>query len=209
MNVFLYVLDTLADWEVSFLLPEINSGRYLRKDIVKPTIKKVGITLNTITTMGGLEITPDIDVASLKMNDGDIIILPGADTWQNGNNLSIIDFVSKNFNRNIVIAAICGGTIALADSGLLDNRRHTSNDKEVLKMFCKNYKGEKLYENKPVVIDNNLITATGITPLEFAYEVIKKLNVMKANTLEAWYKLYKTNDPKWFYELMETMKETA
>ena len=41
-------------------------------------------------------------------------------------------------------------------------------------MLCKNYRGENLYENKFVVIDNNLITATGLAPLEFSYEVIKK-----------------------------------
>jgi hypothetical protein len=30
-----------------------------------------------------------------------------------------------------------------------------------------------------VVAENNLITATGIAPLEFAYEVFKKTNIME------------------------------
>jgi hypothetical protein len=33
MNVFLYVLNTLADWKISLLIAEINSGRYLMKNI--------------------------------------------------------------------------------------------------------------------------------------------------------------------------------
>jgi putative intracellular protease/amidase len=204
MNIFLYVLDTLADWEISLFIAEINSGRYLKKNIVKPPIVKVGNNINPIKTMGGIEIIPDIDVDNMRLTNGDLIILPGADTWQNGNNQKIIDKISGN--KDIVIAAICGATFALADNGLLDNKRHTSNDIEVLKMFCKKYKGGNLYENKFAVVDGNLITATGLAPLEFTYEVIKKINVMEGNTLNAWYNLYKTKEAKYFYELMNSLK---
>jgi putative intracellular protease/amidase len=206
MNVFLYVLNTLADWEIAFLMAEINSGRYLKKTINKPNLLKVGNDLNPIRTMGGIEITPDIEIKNLNIENGDLIILPGADTWQNENNQRIIEKVHENINRNITIAAICGATFALAQKGILDNRKHTSNDKDYLKMVCKNYKGEILYENKPVVIDNNLITATGIAPLEFAYETMKKINIMENNTLEAWYFLYKTKEPKYFYDLMKSIE---
>jgi putative intracellular protease/amidase len=204
MNIFLYVLDTLADWEISFLTAEINSGRYLRKDIEKPKIIKVSNNLNPIKTMGGIEIIPDIDVDSINFKEGDLIILPGADTWQNGNNQKIIDKIKGN--NDITIAAICGATIALADNGILDNRRHTSNDIEVLKMFCKKYKGENLYENKFAVVDGNLITATGLAPLEFTFEVIKKIDVMESNTLNAWYNLYKSKEAKYFFELMKSLE---
>jgi transcriptional regulator GlxA family with amidase domain len=131
-------LDTLADWEISFLTVEINSGRYLKKDIEKPQIIKVGDTLTAVKTMGGIEITPDIDVDNMDIKNGYLVILQGADAWQNGNNQRIID--RMNGNANITVAAICGATFALADNGMLDNRKHTSNAKEVLQMFCKNYK---------------------------------------------------------------------
>ena len=110
-----------------------------------------------------------------------------------------------NGNTDIIIAAICGGTIALADNGLLDNKRHISSDKEYLKMVCKKYKGENLYENKPVVVDGNLITAMGIAPLEFTFEIFKKLDVMNENTLNAWFNLFKTKEGKYFYGLMQSM----
>ena len=204
MNIYLYVLDTLADWEISLLIAEINSGRYLKKGIEKPQIIKVGNDLTSIKTMGGIEISPDMDVDKMDIKNGDLIILPGADTWQNGNNQKIIDKIKEN--PNITVAAICGATAALADNGILDNRKHTSNDKEYLKMVCKNYKGENFYEYKLVVVDNNLITATGIAPLEFTYEVIKKINIMENDTLEAWYGLFKTKEPKYFFELMNSIK---
>lgn len=200
MNIFLYVLDTLADWEISFLTAEINSGRYLRKDIEKPQIIKVGNSMSAIKTMGGIEITPDVDVDNMEIKDGDLVVLPGANTWQNGNNQKIIDKIKQY--SNITVAAICGATFALADNGILDNKKHTSNDKDYLKMICKNYKGEALYEYKPAVVDGNLITANGIAPLEFTFEVIKKMNLMKDDTINAWYNLYKTQEPKYFFELM-------
>ena len=111
MNVFLYVLDTLADWEIGFLMPEINSGRYLKKNIEKPNIVKVGKNLSPIKTMGGMEITPDIDVNELRMQKGDLLILPGADAWLNGNNDEILNYLKENIEKDITIAAICGATI--------------------------------------------------------------------------------------------------
>ena len=86
MNIFLYVLNTLADWEIAFLIAEINSGRYFKKGIEKPKIIKVGNDLTTIKTMGGLEISPDIDVHSIVLENGDLIVLPGGNTWQNEEN---------------------------------------------------------------------------------------------------------------------------
>ena len=168
----------------------------------KLKIIKVGNDLNPIKTMGGIEITPDIDVDNMDIKNGDVVVLPGADTWQKGNHQKIIGCINEN--ADITLAAICGATFALADNGLLDNKRHTSSDKEYLKMMCKNYRGENLYENKAVVVDGNLITAKGIAPLEFTYEIFKKLDIMNEDTLNAWFNLFKTKEEKYFYELMQS-----
>ncbi|MNC80865.1 hypothetical protein D3C75_1337990 [compost metagenome] len=53
-----------------------------------------------------------------------------------------------------------------------------------------------------VVTDGKLITASGIAPLEFAVHVLKALDVMTPEKLKAWYSLYKTQEAKYFYELM-------
>ena len=209
MMIYLYVLNTLADWEISHLIAEINSGRFLRKNIETPKIIKVGNDLTPIITMGGLEITPDIDVHNTNLQNGDLIVLPGSNTWQNKENQEIINIIHKKLDMNITVAAICGATTALAEIGILDNRKHTSNGKGFLEMMCKNYKGKDFYEDKLVVVDNNLITATGFAPLEFTYEVIKKINLMGNNTLEAWFNLYKTKDAKYFYELMGSLENNA
>ena len=206
MKIYLYVLNTLADWEISHLIAEINSGRFLKKNIEIPKIIKVGNDLIPIKTMGGIEITPDIDVHNIKLEKGDLIVLPGANTWQNEENQEIINIIQKKLDINITVAAICGATTALAETGILDNRKHTSNGKGFLEMMCKNYKGKDFYEDKLVVVDNNFITASGFAPLEFTYEVIKKINLMGNNTLEAWFNLYKTKDTKYFYDLMGSLE---
>lgn len=108
--------------------------------------------------------------------------------------------------QGVVVAAICGATVALAKHGILNTRKHTSSDKAFLKMSCSEYLGERLYLNQPVVVDGNLMTATGLAPLEFSYEVFKKTNMMKLETLEAWYKLNSTKDSKYFYTLMDSLK---
>jgi len=206
MNVFLYVLDTLADWEISYLTAEINSGRYLQRNIENPKIIKIGKKLKPIKTMGGIEIIPNICVKNIKVEEGDLLILPGADTWLNEENDEILNFVKNNINSNFTISAICGATIGLAYNGLLNEIKHTSNSLDYLKMICPDYRGEKYFLNQPVVIDNNIITATGLAPLEFTYETLKKVNIMKKNTIEAWYNLYKTREDKYFFELMESIK---
>lgn len=73
-------------------------------------------------------------------------------------------------------------------------------------MVCPEYSGSDYYVNEHVVVDNNLITASGLAPLEFTYNIFKMINIMKKSTLEAWYKLYETKDPKYFFNLMESIK---
>jgi len=206
MNVFLYVLDTLADWEIGYLTAEINSGRYIKKSIERPKIVKVGKNLNTIKMMGGIEITPDITVKDIQVQKNDLLVLPGADTWQTENNEEIFAFVKKNLGKDITIAAICGATIAMAYNGLLNEVKHTSENLDLLKMTCPNYTGEKNYYDVAAVTDNNLITASGLAPLEFTYEIFKKMNIMESNTVEAWYNLFKTREGKYYFELMNSIK---
>lgn len=206
MKVYLYLLNTLADWEIGYLTAELNSGRYLDKTKTPVEIIKIGNTTEPIKTMGGIKITPDETIDNIQFKEDDLLILPGADTWTEEENKKIIDIVSSIINEKVIIAAVCGATMALANKGILNNKKHTSNDLEVLKMFCPEYTGENFYLNQAAVTDDNLITASGLAPLEFSYEVLKRTNLMKTETLEAWYQLYKTNESKYFYALMESIE---
>lgn len=204
MTVFLYVLNTLSDWEIGYITAELSSARFLdKKCAVKLTT--VGNTTDPIKTMGGLTINPDMSIDQITFEADDVLILPGADTWLDGTHQKILGLIPHLLKQNTTVAAVCGATLALATTGVLNNKKHTSNDKTFLKMSIPDYCGENLYMDEPAVTDGNLITATGLAPIEFSYEVFKKINAFKPETLEAWYQLNKTRNPKYFHQMMGTL----
>lgn len=205
-SVYLYVFDTMADWEVSFITAEINSGRYYKKGSNALKLVTVGNSKSEVTTMGGLKVTPEIEVADLKSKNAAALILPGGDTWLDSLHEPILAAVEQFLKDNIVVAAICGATFGLANKGLLNARPHTSNDLEFLKAVCLGYSGEAFYQKQPAVADGNLITASGIAPLEFSAQVFARLDVFTPEIIDAWYQLYNTRDPKYYFRLMSAIQ---
>ncbi|MEY8820766.1 type 1 glutamine amidotransferase family protein [Bacillus subtilis] len=204
-KVYLYVFHTMSDWEYGYLIAELNSGRYFKQDAASLKVVTVGANKEMITTLGGLSIKPDISLDECTLESQDLIILPGGNTWGEDIHQPILKKVGDALKLGTTIAAICGATLGLANEGYLNSRKHTSNDLDYMNMVCPNYKGETLYEKGPAVSDENLVTASGIAPLEFAVEVLKKLDVFAPDTLRSWYKLYKTQKPEYFFELMNTI----
>ena len=205
-TVYLYVFDTMADWEIGYLTAEINSGRYYKKGLMPLKVVTVGITKTPITTMGGITILPEVEIKECSVKDTAALILPGGDTWTEAIHAPIIRMAEKYLEKGIVVGAICGATIRLAMEGVLNKRDHTSNDLGYLKMVCPNYDGENYYKQECVVTDGSLITASGIAPLEFALHVLKILDVFLPETLDSWYNLYKTQESKYFFKLMNSIQ---
>ncbi len=205
MKTYLYVLDTMADWEAGYLLAELNSGRFFRKGCSPVPTVTVGSTKRDITTMGGIRITPEVSIDSLKMTVEDLLLLPGADTWMDEAQRTVLLTAKERIAEGGKVAAICGGTIGLAAVGALDGVAHTSNALDVLKMLCPVYAGESLYRNDPVVTAGSLVTASGFAPIEFARDVLALLDVFKPETLEAWYNLNVEKEAGYYFALMESM----
>ena len=208
MKVYLYVLDTMADWEYALLMAELNTKRYFSNRQQNLEIITVSHNTHPKTTMGGFKIVPDITVKELSLCEEDYLILPGGEQWFEKENEAILIQAKIHVDFNRSVAAICGATLGLAKYGALDSKYHTSSDKHYLKQICPEYKGESLYKDQLVVNDNKLITATGIAPLEFAYEVIKSLNVFSEETLVNWYGLYEKKEPKYFFGLMKSIQNS-
>ncbi|MBF7020825.1 type 1 glutamine amidotransferase family protein [Staphylococcus kloosii] len=203
-KAYIYVFNTMSDWEYGYLVAELNSGRYFKNGLEALNVITLGVSKEVVKTMGGLKILPDMtyDVCNLERND--LLILPGGLNWNDQIHKPILERIGIALDAGVIIAAICGAVDALANRGYLDSRKHTSNNLEYTKMTCPNYRGEKFFELKSAVNDKNIITASGIAPLEFAREVLKKIDVFKPDTLEAWYKLNKTHKTEYFYQLMES-----
>lgn len=130
------------------------------------------------------------------------------DTWLDPAQEPVLEKVHKILESGVTVAAICGATLGLANAGLLNNRPHTSNDPGALKQFCPRYRCWRFYRNEPAVTDDNLITASGLAPVEFAYHTFRRLEVMRQATLDAWFRLFMRRKPEYYYALMESLTDT-
>ena len=79
--IYVYVLDTLADWELGYVTSELNSGRFFKKDAKRVSLKTVSYSKESIKTMGGMTIVPDCVVDDIVISETSVLLLPGADTW--------------------------------------------------------------------------------------------------------------------------------
>ena len=204
-TIYVYVLDTFADWELGHVISELNSGRFFKKDAQCVSLKTVSFTKEPIHTMGGLTIIPDCLIDDIIVNETSVLLLPGADTWNDPKHGAIIEKASEFLTLGATVCAICGATAALAGFGLLDNRPHTSNGPGFLEMVSPCYKGQNFYVDKPSVTDNNLITASSTGALLWAKQIIERLDVFETRTLEAWYDYFNTGKPEHFFALMQTL----
>ncbi|WP_238654945.1 type 1 glutamine amidotransferase family protein [Paenibacillus piscarius] len=204
-QAYLYVFNTMSDWEYGYLVAELNTGRYFRKNIAPIKVTTVSAAKETVTTMGGLAIQPDITLEECRLESGDLLILPGGTTWREPENQAVLERIDEALKLGVTVGAICGAVEALADRGILDAVPHTSNNLDYLKMVCPNYKGEASHVQEPAAAGGHLVTASGTAPLEFAREVLKALEVCTSDTLEAWYGLNKTQEAGYFFQLMSSV----
>jgi len=99
-------------------------------------------------------------------------------------------FVNNLFETGKTIAAICAAITYLGKKGFLNKLKHTSNALFYLKSFAPEYSGERNYVNSLAVTDQNIITAKGIAPIEFARAVFQKLKI-HSEDIEKWFQLFK------------------
>lgn len=204
-TVYVYILDTLADWELGYVLSELNSGRFFKKGEQRIPLKTVSYSKEPINTMGGLTIVPNCSIDDIVVSETSVLLLPGADKWNDPKHGAIIEKASEFLSLGATVCAICGATAALANFGLLDKRPHTSNGPGFLEMVSPDYKGQNFYIDKPSVADNNLITASSTGALLWTKQIIEQLGVFQSNTLESWYEYFSTGEPKHFFDLMQTL----
>ena len=183
-NIYLFLFDGYSDWEISYCTPEIYKNE-------RVSLKTFSIDGNNVRSMGGLQVVPELSLNDILPEKIDMLILPGGTAWDenklNDIQLLVIDLVEQRK----CIAAICAATFFLAKNGILDTIKHTSNDLGYLKSVVPNYKGEALYQSDKAFTDNNIITASGIAPIEFAKEIFSYIELFDKATLENWYQLYK------------------
>lgn len=205
ITVYVYVLDTLADWELGYVTAELNSRRFFKKDAPDISVKMAGISQEPITTMGGFTIIPDDSIKNIAVNEKSVLLLPGATTWNDPKHGAVIEKAKALLSAGATVCAICGATAALADAGLLEQRPHTSNGAGYLSTCSPRYRGQRFYVDKPSVADHNLITAGSTGALLWARQILARLDVFRPDTLEAWYNYFSSGKEQDFFALMQTL----
>ena len=182
-KIYIFLFDGFSDWEISYLTPEINKNEnfelvYFSKDG------------SSVSSMGRLNVKPDISLSEINIDELDMLILPGGTTWGTVENEELNQLVKAVFEKGKPVAAICAATVYLAQLGLLENLKHTSNDINYLKAIAPQYRGEENYINSLAVTGENIITANGIAPIEFAREIFEKIELYDRAGIEKWFQLF-------------------
>jgi putative intracellular protease/amidase len=197
--VHLYLTDTMADWEAGHAIAHIRRPSWQREP-GRYEVVTAAATREPVTTMGGARVLPDITLADIDLDTSAMLILTGADTWEDEARHAEVLALARSFiEAGTPVAAICGATFGLARAGLLDERAHTSNAPVFL--TASGYAGAHLYRAEPAVTDRGLITASGCFPVAFASHIFAALDLYEPEVLAAWTGLYTTGDESYFAKL--------
>ncbi|BCW90581.1 putative protease YdeA [Alphaproteobacteria bacterium SO-S41] len=162
------LIEKFADWEHGFLTSAL-------RDFFGAEVRFYTPGGATVTSEGGMRAAADGAVETLTPDAFDGLAVIGSGVWMKDGAPDISALVQSADKAGRLLGFICGGTIAAARAGLLDNRPHTSNDADTPKKSSA-YHGASHYRDVPhAVRDSNLITAPGFAPRSFAYEMVAAL----------------------------------
>jgi putative intracellular protease/amidase len=109
-----------------------------------------------------------------------VVVICGGPAWEGINPPDVSDKLRQALANGCVIGGICGGTVALARAGLLDDVAHTSNASGYLISLVPGYQGSSKYVTRPSALrDGNIITAPAPAPGTFATEVLTAAGLEK------------------------------
>lgn len=166
-RVGLILTPGFADWEYAFIAGTASPFYGIDVRFFAPATGE-------FRSQGGLVVTVDSSLQECLNWKPDVVVVIGGVIWESAEAPDIRDFLHTSHSSGATIAGICGGTLALARTGLLDTVPHTSNSAEFLKQNAVGYEGGTLYRNSPVaIVADRIITAPGPAPVSLTCAVFK------------------------------------
>jgi putative intracellular protease/amidase len=182
---YVFVFKGFSDWEPAITIAALQKFT----DFEVLTFSHDG---KVVRSMGNMAVLPDTSLDKISSKEVDLLILPGGFAWEQGGNLEILPLLNNVTDAGKTIAAICGATAFLGQHGYLDEIRHTSNHPDYyLKVMAPEYKGRANYVMKLSVSDGNMITASGVAPVEFAEEILSHFSLLENAELQQWFHYFK------------------
>lgn len=169
-KVLMFVYDSFAEFEVAILNTCLSGSEY------ELCTCSPNSSIQTVTTAGRLKIKPDLSVNEVITDDYSALIIPGGAPFPFLKNTRIKDMIRSFFDNGKLIGAICGGPALLGAAGVLDHIQYTAS----LTKDDTEYSAVMNWSNKReehLIIDQNVVTATGSNYIQFAEEVLRQLKV--------------------------------
>ena len=166
-RISLILTPGFADWEYAFIAGTASPFYGIEVRFFAPTTGQ-------INSQGGLAVTIDSNLQQCLDWKPDVVAVIGGMVWESVEAPDIRDFLHASRSNGATIAGICGGTLALARAGLLDDIPHTSNSADFLQKNAVSYEGHARYQNSRVaVVADRIITAPGPAPVSFTCAVFE------------------------------------
>lgn len=160
--------EGFADWEVGQLAASART--HFGFDVV--TASPDGAE---VRSMGGLRVATDTAAENLHGDAFDALIICGGTIWETERAPDLSSVINDFIARGKVTAAICGGTLALARAGVLNDIPHTSNAPDFI-AGAEGYRGQAHYRDGPQAVRSGMIvTAPGSAPITFTAEIYRAL----------------------------------
>lgn len=168
-KALLLLFDDYADFQIGHLLFFLKKkGNY--------RVMTVSVEGQDIVSLGGLTVKPDLSLLDVNIEEFNIVIMPGGDTFDPLlSNESLIYFLKKVHSLNIPIASICGSAVLLGKAGILLNQKFTCNE-QTFKQY-KEYFSNATYTGEDVELGQQVITAKGSSFTSFTVTVGDYLNL--------------------------------
>ena len=156
-----------ADWEYAYVAG--TGGPFYGMEIAFFTPSP-----GDVISQGGLTARITHSVSEIGEWKPNVLVVIGGLGWDGSEPPDVSEALIGQRGRGGTVAGICGGTLALARSGLLDGVRHTSNGLGFLVDNAPNYTGADRYVESPTAIaDDGIITAPGTAATGFAAAVFE------------------------------------
>jgi putative intracellular protease/amidase len=156
-----------ADWEYAYIAGTGGPFYGIKVEFFSPSPGEV-------VSQGGLTAKVSRDTGEIADWEPDVVVVVGGMGWDQKEAPDVSDVLAAQCDRGGTVAGICGGTLALARAGLLDDVRHTSNDPGFLTGNAADYAGAAHYEpSHKAVVDGRIVTAPGTAATSFAAAVFE------------------------------------
>ncbi len=166
-KVAIILTQGFADWEYALIAG--LGGPFYGLDIQFFTPET-----GEIRSQGGLTCIVSKNVNAIPDWSPKVIAVIGGMIWESEDAPNINKLLQDHHASGGSVAGICGGTLALARAGLLNENAHTSNGLDFLSKNAKTYEGAKYFQQSTAAVSkNNIITAAGTAPVSFTGKIFE------------------------------------